>query len=117
MGLTLHRGDIVFVDLGEVGKSVKGHEQAKKRPCVVVKPMNKLKLAIVLPLTTSHSLKGTSGLIRLTKGMGNLDKDSIVLCQQIRSISHQRVLSRIGQLSTRQFQKIEWGLADFLALV
>lgn len=37
MNQQFQRGDVVIVDLGLPPVAIKGHEQAKTRPCVVVK--------------------------------------------------------------------------------
>ena len=48
-------GEVVFVNLGSVENGeVKGYEQAKKRPCVVIKEFSKRGLLIVIPLTTTE---------------------------------------------------------------
>ncbi len=41
------KGDLVWVDLGKPPDEVKGHEQANKRPCVVLSNFGSLKLALV----------------------------------------------------------------------
>ena len=48
-------GEVIQVNLGSVERGeVKGHEQAKKRHCVVIKEFSKIGLLIVVPFTTSE---------------------------------------------------------------
>lgn len=116
MGLRLHKGDIIFIDLGNIGKSVRGHEQGLKRPGLVIKPMNNLKLAIILPISTKRPPRAAVNYVLLPQKTGNLNKDSYVLCHQIRTISFERALNRIGHLPEHYYRKVEWALSDFLEL-
>jgi mRNA interferase MazF len=100
------------VDLGEVPE-VRGHEQAKTRPCIVVKSFSNLKLAIVLPVTGSTKLSFYT-IVPLAQGTGGLTKDSYVLCHQIRTISFDRVTRSVGKLDKRDFLKIQSVLSDTL---
>jgi mRNA-degrading endonuclease toxin of MazEF toxin-antitoxin module len=115
MGIRFQRADIVLVDLGTV-RNVQGHEQALKRPCVIIKPLNSLKLATVVPLTTSRPPQSAEAIVKIHKGSGNLSRDSYVLLHQIRTISCQRIIKRISQLSIPAFEKIQWELKYFLGL-
>jgi len=75
MGLTINKREIVLIQLGNVGESIEGHEQAGTRPCVAIKALSQLKLAIVVPVTSSRP-KGIPSVVRLKKGAGNLDRES-----------------------------------------
>lgn len=115
MASKIRRGAIVLVDLGTV-RSVEGHEQALTRPCVVTKPLNLLQLVTILPLSSSKPPRAAGKAVKISKGIDNLKSDSYVLAHQIRTISHQRVLHGIGQLSSPQFEKIQQRLKNFLGL-
>lgn len=116
MAHNYRRGEIVIVDLGEVGKDIKGHEQAKTRPCVIVTPVSHLALAIVLPLSTKKPPTSLYSVVKLPKGTAGLKEESFVLCHQIRTISLERVGKWIGELSTKDFNKIAVSPEELLDL-
>jgi mRNA interferase MazF len=103
-----------MVDLGQTTE-VKGHEQAMHRPCIVINSFTALKMAIVLPVTSSTKLNFYT-IVYLPLGTGNLTKDSFVLCHQIRAISFDRITSKIAKLDNRNFLKIQAVLSDTLGL-
>lgn len=110
------KGDVVDVDLGLPPVSIKGHEQAKERPCIVVKPFNSLDLSVILPITSSQPPKHLYTFVYLPKGVGGLSKDSYVLCHQIRTVSTDRITRRRGTLDTKDLLKIQSVLVDTLEL-
>jgi len=115
MAPNLTASTIVLVNLGTI-RSVEGHEQALTRPCLVIKSLNKLKLATVTPLSTSKPPTAAGPVIKISKGVANLKSDSFVLLHQIRTISTNRIEHDIGQLPEAQFVKIQLGLKHFLEL-
>jgi mRNA-degrading endonuclease toxin of MazEF toxin-antitoxin module len=104
---------VVLVNLGTI-RDVEGHEQALTRPCLVIKPLNVLELATVLPLSTRKPPRAAGSPVKITKGTTNLNSDSFVLIHQIRTLSHQRMIHEIGQLPIKQFEHIQHALQDFL---
>jgi mRNA interferase MazF len=77
------RGDIVFTDFDPSA----GHEQAHKRPALVLSPEpfnNQIQLALVAPITST--VRGHGFEVKLdakTKTQG------VVLCQQVRTIDYE----------------------------
>lgn len=116
MGFSLREGDIVLVNLGKVGRSIKGHEQANTRPCLVLKVLNNLDMAVVIPFTTKRPKNPSMRYAKVPEGNGGLNQDSFALCHQIRSISSTRIIKPIGMLSNHYFEKIKWVLGDLLDL-
>lgn len=108
------KGDIVDVDLGKPPKQIKGHEQGLKRPCVVIKAFTSLGLLIIVPCTTTFPTYSLYTYVKLDKGIGGLTSDSYALCHQIRTISIERVKSKIGQLAKMYVFKIHSVLIDML---
>ncbi len=90
-------GDIWFTDLDPTV----GHEQAGQRPVLVISPdqfnQSPLKLVIVLPITTTLRLLPLH--IPVSPPDGGLKRSSMILCEAIRSISHDRLERRIGTAS------------------
>ena len=109
----LKQADIIWVDFGEVKDAV-GHEQAKTRPCIVIKDFNKLQMAIVLPLSTKE--KSFYKVVKIEKVETGLSVDSYALCHQLRTISYDRIKGKSGTLSQRAFFKIKGVLVDILEL-
>lgn len=107
-------GDIINVDLGKTPYEVKGHEQANKRPCIIIKSFNTLNLAIIIPCTTKEPKHSIYTIVKLLKGTGGLDADSYALCHQIRTISYDRILHKIGKLDNTSLLKVQSVILDTL---
>lgn len=89
----INRFDIYWVNLDPTI----GSEIQKTRPCIVVSPneLNKtLKTVIVAPLTSTI----IDWPFRTTVSISS--KKSSVACDQIRTISKERILGRIGSISS-----------------
>ena len=93
--MSIQNDEIFFIDLGSPSIETQGHEQAKPRPCIVLKDFPLLKLAIVIPLTSVRKNDYYFSIVKIEKGIGNLKQDSFALCHQLRSISHQRFLKNL----------------------
>ena len=96
-----------------------GQEIEKRRPAIVVNhdSMGALQLKIVVPVTdASHSIRDWHIPLNPTKGNG-LSKKSVADCFQIKSISKERFVKRIGMLSANDMDKIKLGLIKVLDLL
>jgi len=104
--------EIWLVDLN----LVKGAEQMGIRPVVVISgnAMNiHLKIAIVCPLTTR--IKNYTGCLVLHKNkMNGLDADSEVITFQIRTVSGERFLKRLGEITEKELKLIRERLMEVL---
>lgn len=104
--------EIWLVDLNPV----KGSEQRGIRPVVIVSgnAMNdNLSICIVCPL--SSSIKGYNGCLILEKDVANgLNSDSEIITFQIRTVSAERLIRKIGTITTDQMGIIRSGLRDIL---
>jgi mRNA interferase MazF len=109
------KGEIVFAQLGKPPEEIKGHEQAFERPCVIIKAINNLELAIIIPLTTKPK-SSIFTFVKLPEGSGSLQKESFALCHQIRTISIDRIQRKIGKLELHDVLKIDSVLRDMLEL-
>lgn len=101
----LRRGNIVNVNLGEGV----GSEQMNVRPCVVISNNvgNRFSPVIVVaPLTSKMTKRPMPTHVFLTKEMYGLHMDSIVLCEQVRTIDKRRVINSMG-LSLNQLDMIK----------
>jgi mRNA interferase MazF len=104
--------EIWLVDLNPVT----GSEQRGVRPAVVVSgnAMNdNLPICIVCPV--SSKVKGYKGCLVLKKDEVNgLETDSEVITFQIRTVSSERLIRRVGIITKEQLQIINNGLMEIL---
>jgi mRNA interferase MazF len=110
------RGQIVEVDLDPVV----GHEQGRLRPCVVVQNDVSNRFAsttIIVPLTDARNISDPSPIyVAAPKGDGGLKKDSLVLCDQIRTVDQQRFGRFFGVLSPETMTAVDRALSISLGL-
>jgi len=104
--------DIWMADLNPV----KGSEQHGIRPVVIVSgnAMNdNLGICIVCPLTSK--IKNYAGGIVLNRDKINgLEQNSEVITFQIRTISKERLIIKIGELTKVQLETVKTGLNEIL---
>jgi len=96
-----------------------GSEQAKTRPCVIVQrdAANATSpVTIVCPLTDAQGSTGSVIAVKVAKGEAGLKKDSLVLCNQVRTVSHRRLQRFDGVLKAETMQAITRGLRVILDL-
>jgi mRNA interferase MazF len=65
-------------------------------------------IVIVVPLTSRENKKRLYPThLELTAGEGSLSKSSIVLCEQVRAISKNRLTKRIGRVSSQRMSLVD----------
>lgn len=103
----IRRGDIYQADLNPVF----GSEQGGYRPVLVIQNNrgNKYSPTVIVAAITSRlkTKLPTHVLLRNIKG---LDKNSVVLLEQVRTIDKKRLDNYIGTLTKEQMQKIDKAL-------
>ena len=108
------RGDVWLVDLN----SVRGHEQAGKRPCLIISVdlfnQGASGLAVVLPITSKE--KGIPFHVELNPPEGGLKVRSFIKCEDVRSISIERLENRWGTVSLETLAAIEDRLRILMGL-
>ena len=114
--MNFRQGDICLIDLGEPPIAIKGHEQALKRPCLIIKDFAYLKLFVIIPFTTKKPKFSYYTIVHIPKESYGLNKDSFALCHQVRTISIDRIIKKIGIISEKEFKKIQAVLIDTLGL-
>lgn len=104
-------GDIYRVNLDPTV----GDEIRKRRPVVILNPghARHLRLAIVVPVTQWRpEWDDNPFFVTLEPGPANgLDKKSAVDCFQVRAISHDRLLGKLGIISEAETDEIKRALA------
>ncbi|MBH8577630.1 type II toxin-antitoxin system PemK/MazF family toxin [Nostocaceae cyanobacterium CENA369] len=99
------RGEVWLVDLNPV----RGHEQAGKRPCLVISVdlfnQSASGLVVVLPITSKE--KGIPFHVELNPPEGGLKVRSFVKCEDVRSISVERLEKLWGTVSPEIMVAVE----------
>jgi mRNA interferase MazF len=88
------RGDVWLVDFGEPV----GREQAGRRPALVVSAdglnAGPAGVVIVVPVTTAR--RGLPSHVELDSGESGLSEISYAKCEDVKSVSDRRLVTRLG---------------------
>ena len=89
-----HLGDVWLVDLGEPV----GREQAGRRPAVVVSAdeWNALPAGVVIVVPITSSYRRLESHIEVEANDSGLEQTSYAKCEDVRSVSEQRLIHRLG---------------------
>lgn len=115
MEMIIKRGNIFLVNL----EPIRGSEQGGVRPCLIIQNDygNKYSpLTIIAPLTSKKFSKEFPTNVFLSKEDSNLDKDSTILLNQIRTLDKSRLIRKIGSLSLEIMKKVDMAIKISLAL-
>lgn len=108
------RGDVWLADLNPI----RGHEQGGRRPCLIVSvdPFNQgpADLVIALPLTTRD--RGIPSHVRVEPPEAGLRARSFIKCEDVRSISKERLVDRYGAVSRATLLAVEDRLRMLIGL-
>lgn len=108
------RGEVWLVDLDPT----RGHEQAGKRPCLVISvdPFNHgpAGLVVILPMTTKA--RGIPFHVEVVPPEGGTRARSFIKCEDIRSISTDRLSQRWGIIAAATLAAVDDRLRILLAL-
>jgi mRNA interferase MazF len=114
MSQKIARGEIWLADLNPV----RGHEQAGKRPCLVVSVdlfnQGAAGLVVVVPITSKD--KSIPFHVAVNPPDGGLKVKSFIKCEDVRSLSVERLDKRLGSLSTKSFADVEDRLRILMGL-
>jgi mRNA interferase MazF len=110
------RGDVFMANL----EPVQGSEQGGTRPIVVVSrdALNQFSPVIVVCSITdaANKKKFYPSHVKVTAGAGGLVLDSIVVCEQVRAISKNRLRRQIGKFDRQVMASIDTALKITLDL-
>lgn len=91
------RGDVWLVDFGVPV----GHEQGYRRPAVVVSSdvlnSGPAGVVVVVPVTTAR--RGLPSHVEIDPGESGLEEISYAKCEDVKSISIERLVNRFGAVS------------------
>ena len=92
--MTPRRGEVWLVDFGDPV----GREQSGRRPAIVVSadPLNESRagVVIVVPITTSR--RDLPSHVEIEPGSSGLDEVSYAKCEDVKSISEERLIAHLG---------------------
>jgi len=110
----LRRGDIWITELDPT----RGHEQAGIRPALIISEDNfnrsGAELVFVIPITSQ--LKRVRYHVLATPPDGGLPKPSHIKCEDMRAVSHERLVRRLGKLSDSAMEEVERKLRLLIGL-
>jgi mRNA interferase MazF len=95
--VTPRRGEVWLVEFGDPV----GREQSGRRPAIVVSadPLNQSRagVVVVVPTTTTH--RGLPSHVEVEPGSSGLDEVSYAKCEDVKSISEERLIARLGEVT------------------
>lgn len=112
--MEIHKGDIVFADLGETI----GSEQSGIRPVIVIQNDvgNKFSpTVIVAPLTSKIKKQTMPTHVEIGERFGLTDY-SIALLEQVRTIDRKRILDYVGTIDSKTMKQVNTALRVSLDL-
>jgi mRNA interferase MazF len=104
----IKRGDIFLVNLDPVV----GSEVGKTRPAVIVQNdlANRSSPTVTIIPISSSTERVFPFQVRIPGGEGGLSRESKALCEQIRTVSRERLVECLGQLSPERLKEIRTAL-------
>ena len=114
--MTIKRGELYYADLSPVV----GSEQGGVRPVLVVQNDvgNKYSPTVIAAAVTSKINKAKLPThIELPSNMYGLQKDSVILLEQIRTLDKRRLKERIGELNETTMSRVDNAILISLGFV
>lgn len=112
----MKRGDIFFADLSPVV----GSEQGGFRPVLVIQNDigNRFSPTVIIAAITAQIQKAKLPThVEVQAREGGLERDSVILLEQIRTIDKQRLTDKITHLDDEMMRRVNDGLQISLGLV
>ena len=108
------RGEIWYVDLNPV----RGHEQAGQRPVLVISEtaFNRGPAGVVTVLPITSTERGIISHVEIKPPEGSLQRKSFIMCEQIRTISQERLVNHVGVVSLAKQREVEGILKMLLGI-
>jgi mRNA interferase MazF len=100
------RGDVYLANLDPR----KGSEQAGRRPVLIYQNDRLIqagRTVIVIPLTTNLKRRKLPSCVLVPASEGGLERDSVVLCHQIRALDKSGLLDYWGSLPSDRLAEID----------
>ena len=114
--LVVKKGDIFFADLSPVI----GSEQGGVRPVIVIQNDigNKYSPTVIVAAITSQINKAKLPThVEIRAGEHGLNKDSVILLEQLRTVDKRRLRERIGRMEGDAMKKVNDALVISLGII
>lgn len=95
----INKWDIRLVALGNNEAGV----ESKTRPCLIMASVDKSLTSIVLPITSKENHNWYKTHVKIGKNEGLL-KDSQVLCEQVKTVSKQKISKKVAEIKNIDIQ-------------
>ncbi len=115
MTMVVKRGDIFYADLSPVV----GSEQGGIRPVIIIQNDigNKYSPTVIVAAITSQINKAKLPThVEISSEEYGLNKDSVVLLEQIRTLDKKRLKEKIGHMTDSDMDKVQTSLLVSMAL-
>ncbi len=114
MSKSILRGELYYADL----EPIIGSEQGGIRPVLVIQNNigNRHSPTIIIAAISSKEIKKLLPTQHILHAQNGLDRESIVMLEQIRTIDKQRLKERVGALEKDDMQHIDTALAVSVGL-
>lgn len=102
---TPSRGELWLVDL----EPVIGHEQGLKRPALVISDdmLNRGPSGLVTIVPITKTARNIPLHVKVARGQGGLQYDSWILCDQVRTISQDRLIKAYESVDATVMANVE----------
>jgi len=110
----VQRGEIYWVDF----EIPKGSEQGGRRPALIIQNDvgNMYSPTTIVAAITSKQKQEYRFHVEITKEESGLRRDSTILLEQLRTITQDRLISKVGTLSSDKMEQIDKALKVSLGL-
>lgn len=104
--IDIKRGEIYFADLGDLGI---GSEQKGKRPVLVIQndTGNTYSTTTIVAVITKQEKNNLPVHYKINKEISNLPENSLILLEQIKTISKCRLKEKVSQLPKEVMNNID----------
>ncbi len=103
--------DVTYTD-------TQSHEQKGLRPCLIIKEFKTGYMVLVIPFTGELGAERFPYTTKIEKSKENgLDRDSIALVFQMKSISKKRFKYKRGKISSNKYNNIEIHIKNIFSLM
>ncbi|ADL51022.1 type II toxin-antitoxin system PemK/MazF family toxin [Clostridium cellulovorans] len=116
MTMVVKRGDIYYADLSPVV----GSEQGGIRPVLIIQNDvgNKYSPTVIVAAITSQINKAKLPThVEISSEEYGLNKDSVVLLEQVRTLDKKRLKEKIGHMSDVDMKKVDEAIVVSMSLV
>ncbi|MFW6389894.1 MAG: type II toxin-antitoxin system PemK/MazF family toxin [Halanaerobiales bacterium] len=114
--MNIKRGDVFYADLNPVV----GSEQGVVRPVLIIQNNigNKYSPTVIIAAITSKIDKGKLPThVEITTENSSLEKDSVILLEQIRTIDKKRLQRKVTHLNNDTLKKVNKAIEISLGLI